>query len=201
VDTPAVTGAAAVSPDAVREAAALQDKQLWEVDTGKVAAAVEQIPGIRDVRVSKRWPDRVTIAVEERLPAAVWRIGAVDVVVDEDGYVLDLPVMGGMPAISQIDGQPGLGIGDRVDGDAVRLASMLTAQVPEAVGQRVARVEYTSNGGLAVVTDRNLRVRFGDGQNVDYKLDLWRAIAEQARKDKINPSAIDLRFGQWAAVR
>ena len=201
IGEPAVAGAQMVPPEAVREAAALDGKEIWQVDTARAAAAVRELPGVKAAHVSRRWPNHVTIAIEERLPAAVWRIGAVDVVVDEDGYVLDAPAMGGMPAISHLDGRPGLGLGDRVDGDAVRLALSLLSQLPAKSGQRVARFEYTSAGGLDVLTDRGLRVRFGDGQNVDYKLDLWRAIEAQARKDKLTPSEIDLRFGQQAAVR
>ena len=200
VETPAVTGASAVSPDAVREAAAIEGRQIWQVDGAQVVEAVRAVPGVKDARVTRRLPNQVIIVVEERLPAAVWRAGSTAVVVDEDGYVLDLPVMGGMPAINHLDGSAGLGVGDRVDGDAVRLAAELIGRLPSATGQRAARFEYSS-GGLDVVTDRGLRVRFGDGQNVEYKLELWRSIAEQARKDKLSPSEIDLRFGQWAAVR
>lgn len=201
VDSPTVVGASMVSQDAVRAAAGVETKQLWQVKDEQVAASVRDVPGVKDVQVERRWPDRVTLVIEERTPAAVWRIGAVDVVVDEDGYVLDAGVMGGMPAISHVDGRPGLGIGDRVDGDAVRLAFTLIDRLPSAISQRVSRFEYSSAGGLDVVTDKGLRVRFGDGQNVDYKLDLWRSVAEQAKKDALTPAEIDLRFGQWAAVR
>jgi cell division protein FtsQ len=201
VGTPAVAGAALVTPAAVRGAAAVEGRQIWEIDGARVAASVREVPGVKDARVHRRWPNHVTITIEERLPAAVWRIGALDLVVDEDGYVLDAPVMGGMPAIRQIDGQPGVGLGDRVDGDAVKLAATLVSRLPATVGQHVGRFEYSSNEGLVVVTDRGLRVHFGDGQGLDYKLELWRAIAAQATKDAITPSEIDLRFGQWAAVR
>jgi hypothetical protein len=131
----------------------------------------------------------------------VWRLGAVELVVDDEGYVLNAPVMGGMPAIRQIDGAPGLGLGDHVDGDAVQLAMELTGRLPAATGQHVSRFEYSSSSGLDVVTDRGVRIKFGDGQNVGYKLELWQKIAEQAKKESITPSEVDLRFGQWAAVR
>ena len=201
VRSPAVAGAGRVTEEEVRAAAALQGKQIWQVQEDQVAATVSEVPGVREARVQRRWPNRVTIAIEERIPAAVWRVGAMDAVVDEDGYVLDAPVMGGMPAISHLDGTTDLSAGDRVDGDAVRLAFTLIGRLPAAVGQRVARFEYSSAGGLDVITDRGLRARFGDGQNIDYKLELWRSVSEQAKKDKITPSEMDLRFGQWAAIR
>lgn len=201
VGTPTVTGVAMLSPDAVVQAANVNDRQLWDVDEARIKSAVEELPGVKSARVSRTFPDRVTIAVEERLPAAVWRLGAVDLVVDEEGYVLDAPVMGGMPAIRQLDGSPVLGLGDRVDGDAVRLAADLGARLPSATGRHVSRFEYSTSGGLDIITDQGLRIRFGDSQDIDYKFELWRAIAEQAKKQSITPSEIDLRFGQWAAVR
>jgi cell division protein FtsQ len=201
VGTPAVTGEAMVTPDAVVAAADAGGRQIWQVDAAAIERSVEAIPGVKSARVGRSWPNRVTIAVEERLPAAVWRIGAVELVVDDEGYVLNAPVMGGMPAIRQIDGALGLGLGDRVDGDAVQLAMELTGRLPATTGQHVSRFEYSSSSGLDVVTDRGVRIKFGDGQNVGYKLELWQKIAEQAKKESITPNEIDLRFGQWAAVR
>ena len=201
VREPTVTGTALIAPDVVRGATQLQGKQLWQVDTEKVAALVRAIPAVKDAHIHRRWPNSVTIAVEERLPAALWRTGTADLVVDEEGVVLEAPVMGGMPAISAVDGPTGGGPGDRVDGDAVRLAITLASRLPAALGQRVARFEYSADGGLDVFTDRGQRVRFGDGQNLDYKLSLWRAITDQAKKDKLSTTEIDLRHGQWAALR
>ncbi|MGE3596741.1 MAG: cell division protein FtsQ/DivIB, partial [Dehalococcoidia bacterium] len=201
VGTPAVSGVAMVTADAVVQAADARGRQLWEIDDAAIERSVAAIPGVKSAEVSRSWPNHVTIAVEERLPAAVWRLGAVELVVDGEGYVLNAPVMGGMPAIRHLDGTPSLGIGDHVDGDAVQLATELTDRVPAATGHHVSRFEYSSSGGLDVVTDRGLRIRFGDSQNIDYKLELWQQIAEQAKKASITPSEIDLRFGQWAAVR
>lgn len=199
VNTITVQGAGvALEPD-VLAAVDLSDKQIWQVDEGAVAAVVEGVPGVKTARVRRAWPNKVTVVVDERVPAAVWRAGDRDLVVDEDGYVLDAPVMGGLPAISHTDA--GLNAVDRVDGDAVRLAIRLGPQVAQETGQRVARYEFSSAAGFDVVTERGLRVRLGDGANLDSKLALWRGIAEQARKDKITPSEIDLRFGEWAAVR
>jgi cell division septal protein FtsQ len=161
---------------------------------------VRQLPGIKEAQVQRAWPNVVSVRVQEREPAAVWRSAGVEYVVDEEGVVLNRPVMGGLPAITQTDGAV-LNAGDKVSGDAVRLAAHLGTLVPSAVGQRVARFEYSSEVGIDIVTERGLRVHFGDGQNVEYKLQLWRGIAEQARTEKLTPSEIDLRFGQWAAVR
>ena len=201
VQSVAVSGTGLVQPDAVAEAAGVRGQQYWQVDTAAAAAAVTTVPGVRGAVVTRAWPNQVSITVTERLPAAIWRTGSAELVVDEDGVVLDAPVMGGLPAINHLDGNGTPTIGERVDGDAVRLAIKLAAALPESVGQRAARFEYGSATGLDVLTDRGLRVRFGDGQSLAYKLDLWRGILAQSKTEKSNPTEIDLRFGQWAALR
>jgi len=196
-----VAGTTMVSEDAVRAATGVIGKQFWKVDTTAVAAAVQQVPGVRAARAERAWPNRLSLTVDERVPAAIWRSGAAELVVDEDGYVLERPVMGGLPAISDLDGSAVPNAGERVDGDAVRLAMQLVSALPVAVGQRVGRFEYRSGTGLDVVTSGGLRVHFGDGQNITYKLELWRGILEQAKREKLTPSEIDLRYGKWASVR
>jgi cell division protein FtsQ len=185
----------------VLEAAGVAGRPIWQVDPAATARAIERFPVVRRATVSRIWPNQVAIMIEERVPSAVWRSAAAEVVVDDDGVVLDAPVMGGLVSVIHTDGRDPLAPGDRVDGDAVRLAMTIGAVLPVETGQRVARIEYSSSGGLDVVTDRGQRLRLGDGQNLDYKLNLWRAITAQARAERITPTEVDLRFGRWAAVR
>lgn len=201
VESVRVVGAGALPETALLDAAGVVGKQLWQVNTVRAAESVARVPGVKTARVQRSLPNRVILTVEGRLPVAVWQIGQTDYVVDEDGFVLEAAVLGGLPAISQIDGPPTLAVGDRVDGDAVRLAMQLGSLVPTEVGQRIARFEYSSTAGFDVVTERGARVRLGDGQNLAYKMELWRGILTQAKQEKLAPSEIDLRFGGWAAVR
>lgn len=196
-----VVGAGALPEGVLLDASGVVGKQVWQVDAVRVAERVARVPGVKTARVQRSLPNRVVLTVEGRLPVAVWQIGQTDYVVDDDGFVLDAAVMGGLPAIAQLDGPPTLAVGDRVDGDAVRLAMRLGSLVPAEIGQRIARFEYSSTAGFDVITERGPRVRLGDGQNLAYKLDVWRGIAAQSKKEKLTPSEIDLRFGQWAAVR
>lgn len=196
-----VAGVQMLSPEQVAEASGLRGKQFWQLKPAEARAAVESLPAVRAATLTTHWPNRVSITVEERIPAAIWRVNGASAVVDEDGVVLEAAVIGGMPAINETDERPPLATGDRVDGDAVRLAIRLGETLPASVGQRVGRFEYTNGGGLDVVTDRNLRVRLGDSQNLAYKFELWRGIANRAKDDKFTPAEIDLRFGEWAAYR
>lgn len=60
---------------------------LW-VDTGAIAEAVRADPWVRDVRVSRVWPDRIVVEILERRPVA-WIEGVLGwMEVAEDGTVV-----------------------------------------------------------------------------------------------------------------
>jgi cell division septal protein FtsQ len=129
----------------------------------------------------------------------MWQVGGVGYAVDEDGVVLDAAPDDALPVIVQTDGTPGLRPGDRVDGDAVRMALRVRELAPAAVGQLPVRFEWTQARGLEVMTDRGVRVRLGDEAGLEYKLAVWRAVLQQAGRTAV--TEIDLRFGDRAFYR
>jgi cell division protein FtsQ len=67
-------------PDAAVPAAAglREGMSIWDVDTGAVRRAVEALPWVRSVRVTRQLPRRVTIRIREHRPAAIIRIADAD---------------------------------------------------------------------------------------------------------------------------
>lgn len=196
-----VHGASYVDPLEIRRATDAEGRDLFRVSPETVRAQVERVSGIRHAKVRRTWPDGLTIVVEERTPAAVWQVGGVAYPVDRDGVVLDFAPDSSMLTIVQVDGARSLAPGDRVDGDAVVLAARLRDETPGAVGQRVAKFEWTQATGLEVTMDRGLRVRLGDSGGLDYKLAVWRGILDQTRTSGTAITEIDLRFGDRVFVR
>ncbi len=85
-----VTGSTIVGPDQVRAAAAVElGTPLARVDTGAVAGRVRQLPSVADVDVHRSWPSTLVVAVTERVPAAVVRVGSQYLVVDASGVVFN----------------------------------------------------------------------------------------------------------------
>lgn len=199
VDHVRVEGARYLSADEVaRTSGALHEELFW-IDPETVRQRVERLPGVRRAWAVRRWPHGLTVRVEERVPVVVWQVGGVGYAVDADGVVLDLTPDESLPVIVQTDGSPGLLPGDRVDGDAVRMALQVRELAPTAVGQQAVRFEWTQARGLEVTTDRGVRVRLGDEAGLEYKLAVWRAILQQAGRTPV--TEIDLRFGDRAFYR
>lgn len=201
VRTVDVIGASNVSTDEIAEATGAVGHNLFSVDVPEAQRRVAAIPGIRAAQVGPVWPRRLRVTVEERVPVAVWRTGGTNHAVDLDGTVLDFFAEPSMLTIHQTDSTAGLLAGDRVDGDAVALALRLRDSLPATIGQQAVRFEWTQRAGLEVTTDKGVRVRFGDGGDVEYKLSVWRGVLEQARAAKSVVTEIDLRFGDRVFYR
>lgn len=74
---------------------------MLEVDPGAAASAVEALPWVRSAEVSRRWPGRVEIIVEEHEPAALVEGGGGSRLVSSTGEVIAEPqvIAGELPRI------------------------------------------------------------------------------------------------------
>lgn len=113
VDRILVVGAAHTSADQARAASGIRRGQpLVDVDLPAATRAVERLAWVERARVSRRWPDRVVIAVTERRPVAVIPVaGPAFGLVDATGRVLDVTASppAGLVALSGLTdpGPPG----------------------------------------------------------------------------------------------
>ncbi|HET6627287.1 MAG TPA: FtsQ-type POTRA domain-containing protein [Nocardioidaceae bacterium] len=97
-----VEGNQVLDPRAVRRVAEVPTGEpLATVDLAAIAARVEGLAPVKSVDVSRAWPDKVRIAVRERVPVAVVERDGVVRGLDRDGVVFrryptapkDLPVV------------------------------------------------------------------------------------------------------------
>ena len=85
-----VTGTHLVTGAEVRSAAAIPPGlPLIRVNSAAVAHRVEQIRQVQSARVSRNWPDGITIAVTERTPALAVQAGSGYQLIDEYGVAVE----------------------------------------------------------------------------------------------------------------
>ena len=119
---------------------------LIRVNTARIAARVLTIRQVRSVRVRTSWPDRVVIAVQERISAlAVALPGGGFDLIDADGVVVrsaatrprGLPLYSTTAALSSLRGNPDVGAAAAVLGELPRSlrssVSSVTASSPDQV--------------------------------------------------------------------
>lgn len=196
-----VQGAYKLIPAAVAAASGLQDQSILTADTEAALATIRALPKVKGARLEPKPPQEVIITVDERRPWALWQIGDVRYVIDQDGAVLDEPPpQEFLPLIMDKGNQP-LAPGEQVDAEAVRLAQRLIRILPKEMGTKSVAFEYIKGGGLVAVIDGGWRARFGDGTDLAQKIAAWKAVLEQAPPAGIEPRHIDLRFGNRPFVR
>ncbi len=88
-----------------------------------VRARIERLPWIASATIERRMPNELGILVKERVPFAIWRNGARDVMIDRTGRELSAIVRGSAIELPRVEGH-------NAAEDATRLLD-LVAQFPE----------------------------------------------------------------------
>ncbi|MDE2337092.1 MAG: cell division protein FtsQ/DivIB [Alphaproteobacteria bacterium] len=158
-----------------------------------IAAAEQSLLGvswIKDATVSRRLPDTIVVALQERTPIALWQHGETISLINKDGVVLethDLEKWQGLPLV----------VGEGAENNVAELLTTLHA-VPSIESQLVAAVR---------VGDRRWDLRLKNGITVnlpgqDMELALSRLAEMQQKKNILGRSiaGIDMRQPQRVMV-
>ena len=195
-----VSGTRTISAEAVAQLAALRGANLL---TANLEAARERIltqPVVRDVSVSRVWPNSVRIVVEERTPWASWEVNGEIWALDAEGVILDAAqAPEDSVLVRQVSSLPAIHAGARVDLAVVELIRRLEEAGAPAGAPRVLTFEWSLKDGLTVVTQHG-RITFGGGDGFAYKYQVWEQLEFEAQRRGEPLLAADLRFGTRPAV-
>jgi cell division protein FtsQ len=192
-----VEGTRSLDQASLAEISGLMGQSMLTLSEKDARRRLLEIPSVREVDVRREWPDSVVIAVQERVPVALWSVAGHDFPVDEEGVVLGGGAPDG-PAPRIVEVTPGrvLAPGDRVHPDAIAFARRIAAESPRFLEANVAELEYEAGVGVTVIFDGGMRVTFGDDRSYDYKVAVLSQLLLELSAQGIQPSAVDLRFGE-----
>jgi cell division protein FtsQ len=192
-----VDGLDALRPEEVIEAAAVGGSHILWINGRQTAQRVRQIPGVADARVQPLFPHRVAIHVQERKPVARWQVGTTMVLVDEDGRVLSAA----KPSDSQVlvrDQRDARGApprpGETVPADAVRAALDLSELLPQQWQPTSGVFDYAVETGVSVSTRQGWRVRFGDSDELPWKVLVLQTLAAEIEREGARVQIVDVRY-------
>lgn len=167
-----VEGNQVLDPREVQRAAAVPlGEPLATADLEAIAARVEGLAGVRSADVSRAWPDKIRIAVQERVPVAVVQRDGVARALDAEGVVFrryaspprDLPVVR---------------MGAHTKADALAEAAAVVGVLPKDLAAKVDFVE--------VETIDRISLRLHDGRAI-----LWGSADDSANKAKVIDVLLD----------
>jgi len=157
----AVTGTHLVSPAQVRSMAAIPlGMPLARVNGAVVARRVEQIRQVESARVTRAWPDGVTIAVTERRPALAVPTSLGYQLIDPDGVAVELVrrLPRGMPRLILPAGSP---LAALRGSPALSAAAQVLRQLPPWVARRVVAVQAPGASEVTLRLTRHVTVVWG----------------------------------------
>ncbi len=196
-----VQGNEKLDATAIAEAAEIMGDNILFVNANSVERSLkERLSMIRSAAVSRIPFNEVIVTIKERQPWAAWQVGTQKWTIDEEGVVIAASAPAGLPVIKDMD-NVAVQLGAQVDATSLPLAKKLVEALPKELGAKAAGFEYLRHGGLVVITDKGLRARFGDGEDFEYKLAVWKGLLAQKTSGALAFQHVDLRFGYRPFVR
>lgn len=168
-----VTGAETLNAEEVRAVAAVPDgRPLARIDLGAIESRVESLAVVKSADVSRKWPDQVLIAIEERVAIAVVEIGGQLRGMDASGVVFRdyRSAPAGLPRVETTSG---------TDADALQEAAKVIAALPSALSARVDHVVVVSVDQISLVLRDGRIVVWGSAEQSEEKARVLEALLEQ----------------------
>lgn len=208
-----VSGCSRSSPAEVLAAAALpQGANIWLLDTRSAVKRIESLPWTNSATISRAWPNRVSVSVVERRPAARLDLSSagsgeeplagralldsqmhVLAIGPDDPRDLDLPEINvaSLPATVAAAGA------DLSDTDAA--VAYQAYRTLQSAGLTVKYIDIGRATGIGVETADHLRVLFGAPDGLAQKVQLYRLIAVKIASPR-NVAYVDLRSARAPTV-
>ena len=143
-------------------------KSLFLVSTRDVADQLQDIPGVSEAKVTKRFPKAMNVAVTAQRPAAMLKSGETLTAVDAEGRVLNSVSsqnVDGIPVIEVKDAQASL------ENRSVKEALTILGALPESMRQQITKVTAETQDSVTTTLDDGERVIvWGDSSQLKLKM-------------------------------
>jgi cell division protein FtsQ len=201
-----VVGASRLTPEEIVTASGIgAGTNLFRLDPTAVASRLMSLPLVRRADVTRRFPNRVSIAVEERRPFTLAHAGRLHWI-DEHGVSLGAESRAVAPEVPVITG---LGAADlAVTGDGARsprlaagisLLRVLLRSEPTLLRQ-ISEIDVSRPDGPVLYTVDGVEVRLG-AEDWEARLGRLQGVLAQVRAGGDAVSAIDLRFRDQVVLK
>jgi len=183
-----VRGSQFIDPEEIYRVSGLHELSTFWVNPEKVEAAIlSTLPGIKEVKVTCRLPNRVTIDVVERQMKVVWEWQGNRYGVDEHGAIL--PLEGEWQGILRIQDLSSVApeVRGRIDPEVIKSALELARLLPGTEA-----IQYSDDMGLTISRDGR-PIYLGKGDMAD-KLKIMDALLRDLAADGTQFEYVDVRF-------
>jgi cell division septal protein FtsQ len=202
-----VEGSKVLSNDQANQIAGVQGLNIFQVDPAAVQSRLaERAALLKGVSVETRLPNQVIIRVQERRPAIVWVMGDGTPFLASDDHIV-------VGYASKLDGYvtifdrgpltDSLTLGAPMPvhkADAADTAQQIYLLLPQATGLQLRQLEWAPDNGITAITVVGRRIEFGTGQDLDKKIKIVQALAQESRPAGSQWSILDVRSTERPSI-
>jgi len=201
LSTPDIRGARYLSQSEVVTTADIVGANIFRVSTVSAMSRLMELGIPEDAAINLRLPNKVTIMIDERPAAYLWKSGHATFAVSDDGTVLGPPTTD-HPSVLVIDTDARTVVrGQKVDVRLLRTANYLVRTLPSAAGFTPGSVDVSGSIGASVVSPDGITIVIGDDSNLASKVDATGPTLFAARRAEPPATTIDLRFAGHPVFR
>jgi cell division protein FtsQ len=184
----------------------LQGRNMVLLDLESWREKLLASPWVADAAMRRVLPGTVDVAIAERQPVGIARIGSALYLIDQRGFIIDefgpnyaqfdLPIVDGLSAAKQEDGS-------LIDPERADLASRLLASLQSRpdLAARVSQIDVSDLHDATVLLEGDTAlVRVGDDHFAE-RLQSYLDLAPALRERVPDIDYVDLRFGERVYVR
>ncbi len=174
------------------------------VDISGIIHSIEQIPYVKQARISTSPGGTMTVDITEREPIAMLINGSQRAYVDADG--IRLPhVLGKTPDVPLLYGFNAKPASDTLQSEGFMQASAFLQELRQrkAADATISEIAWNSSEGIIALTNENgVKLVFGNGEYSD-RLRNWEAFYREVVRQKgiANIQTVDLRFDGQIVTR
>ncbi len=200
-----VQGAKQLNETFLKNVAGVFTRQnIFRVDLDAAARMARANPWVKEVRIHRNLPNRISMVFVERTPRAVIDTGGSRFLMDREGTVIERIARDGasdwqqLPVIAIKDGRATPG--EPIAGEALQEALMLLDEIEARGGWRLADITIRANSleTLSVVYG-GCEFKMGGG-NYEKKLRRLAEVMADVKQRNLNIAYVDLRPERQAAV-
>jgi cell division protein FtsQ len=196
-----VSGNRLLSVGELEAMAAVHGANIFWVKQEEVRQRLQALPAVQTARVTTFLPNRVEIRVGERTPVVLWESGGATFLVDHEGRVLKPATEAQpLPTIREV-GPSDLQPGSTIDRGAITTMFKLQQLLPGVARATAREFEYSRETGMSVLTDFGPTVRFGNEDDLEWKVTALVAVRRELERTAQRAELIDLRFKDRPYVR
>lgn len=182
-----VEGEERLAPRQVMRLAGIErGTNVVHLDTSVAESRLEAEPWVLEATVARSLPSTVTISVRERTPILVLVAGETRQLVAADGTALGRAPRGS--AFPEVTAAPG----SRIGRSQIEAAGVVARSMAPQLRARVDSITVTEDGGVSLVVDGDVAVRYGIVDDTAAKAQALRAVLRYAEDEGRGLISIDL---------